>query len=82
MPLLQPLRIREVRLFWGAMAVSLVGDQLTFIALPWLVLKLTGDALAVGGVLAIASIPRAIFMLVGGAVTEENGVRPHLTGLS
>ena len=49
------------------MAVSLVGDQLTFIALPWLVLKLTGDALAVGGVLAIASIPRAIFMLVGGA---------------
>lgn len=67
MPLLQPLRIREFRLFWGAMAVSLVGDQLTFIALPWLVLKLTGDALAVGGVLAITSIPRAIFMLVGGA---------------
>ncbi len=67
MPLLQPLRIREFRLFWGAMAVSLVGDQLTFIALPWLVLKLTGAALAVGGLLAIASIPRAIFMLMGGA---------------
>lgn len=70
-PLLQPLRVKEFRLFWGAMAVSLVGDQLTFIALPWLVLKLTGDALAVGGVLAIASIPRAIFMLVGGVVTDR-----------
>ena len=70
-PLFRPLRIREFRLFWGAMAISLIGDQLTFIALPWLVLKLTGDPLAVGGVLAIASIPRAIFILVGGAVTDR-----------
>lgn len=78
-PLLQPLRIREFRLFWGAMAISLVGDQLMFIAMPWLVLKLTGDSLAVGGVLAIAAIPRAVFMLVGGAVTDRWSPRIVLT---
>ena len=38
--------------------------------LPWLVLQLTGDGLAVGTVLALAGIPRALFMLVGGALTD------------
>jgi MFS family permease len=55
--------------------VSLVGDQLTFIALPWLVLKLTGDALVMGTVVAVAAIPRAIFMLVGGVVTDAYSPR-------
>ncbi len=33
-------------------AISLLGDQFTLIALPWLVLKLSNDPLALGGVLA------------------------------
>ena len=69
--LFKPLHIREFRLFYAATAVSLIGDQLTFIALPWLVLKLTGDPLAVGSVLALAAIPRAVFMLIGGAVADR-----------
>jgi len=67
----EALRFREFRLFWLASAVSLTGDQLTFIALPWLVLKLTGDAFAMGAVLAIAAVPRAIFMLLGGVVVDR-----------
>jgi len=61
------------------------------IALPWLVLSLTGNALAVGTVLATAGIPRALFMLLGGALTDRftprrlminsNVVRMALTGL-
>lgn len=70
-PLLKPLHVREFRLFYAATAVSLIGDQLTFIALPWLVLKLTADPLAVGSVLALAAIPRAVFMLIGGAVADR-----------
>ncbi len=64
---------------------------MTFIALPWLVLKLTGDAFAMGAVLAIAAIPRAIFMLLGGVVVDRfsprvvmilsNGVRMVLVAL-
>jgi hypothetical protein len=39
--------------------ISMLGDQLTMVALPWLVLKLTGDTLALGLVIALMSIPRA-----------------------
>ncbi|MDA1073778.1 MAG: MFS transporter [Proteobacteria bacterium] len=77
-PFLAPLRIREFRGFWAAMAISLLGDQLTFIALPWLVIKLTGDALIVGTVVAIAAVPRAIFILLGGALSDRFSPRTVL----
>jgi len=85
------LGIRNFRLLWIGEGISLLGDQFYLIALPWLVLILTGNALAVGSVLAIAGIPRAIFMLLGGAMTDRftprklmissNLVRMVLTGL-
>lgn len=65
------LRIRNFRLLWIGEAISLLGDQFYLIALPWLVLQLTGDGLAVGLVLALAGIPRALFMVVGGAFTDR-----------
>jgi MFS family permease len=65
------LRLRGFRLLWAGELISLLGDQFYLIALPWLVLQLTGDALAVGTVLALAGIPRALFMLVGGALTDR-----------
>ena len=63
--------IRNFRLLWFGETISLLGDQFYLIALPWLVLKLTGDAFAMGTVLALGGIPRALFMLVGGAVTDR-----------
>jgi MFS family permease len=51
--------------------ISMLGDQLTMIALPWLVLRLTGDTLALGLVIALMSIPRAFFILVGGALVDR-----------
>lgn len=83
-------RLRNFRLLWAGEAISLLGDQFYMVALPWLVLQLTGDPLAVGVVLALGGIPRALFMLVGGAITDRfsprttmlvsNGVRLALTG--
>jgi MFS family permease len=85
------LKIRNFRLLWIGEGISLLGDQFYLIALPWLVLTLTGDPLAVGTVLAMAGIPRALFMLLGGALTDRftprnlmiasNLVRMILTGL-
>jgi len=85
------LRIRNFRLLWIGEGISLLGDQFYMIALPWLVLSLTGNALAVGTVMAMAGIPRALFMLVGGALTDRftprklminsNLARMILTGL-
>lgn len=66
-----PLQIRDFRLLWIGESVSLLGDQFYLIALPWLVLQITGDALALGTVLALASIPRALFMLIGGAFVDR-----------
>jgi MFS family permease len=51
--------------------LSMLGDQFTLIALPWLVLKLTGDPLSLGLVLALLGVPRAIFILIGGAVVDR-----------
>jgi MFS family permease len=65
------LRIRNFRLLWVGQGISVLGDQFYLIALPWLVLQLSGDALAVGAVLALAAIPRALFMLVGGALIDR-----------
>ncbi|MYM83719.1 MFS transporter [Duganella sp. FT50W] len=55
--------------------VSALGDQMTMIALPWLVLKLTGDPLALGLVIALMSIPRAVFILIGGALVDRYSPR-------
>src|SRR6266508_1984760 len=62
-----PLSVRNFRLLWIGEGISLLGDQFYLIALPWLVLQLTGSALALGTILALASILRAVFMLGGGA---------------
>ncbi|MEO8609412.1 MAG: MFS transporter [Chloroflexota bacterium] len=66
-----PLSVRNFRLLWIGESISLLGDQFYMIALPWLVLQLTGSALALGGVLALAGIPRALFMLIGGALVDR-----------
>ena len=49
----------------------MIGSNLTIIAFPWLVLKLTGDSLAMGIVLAISGVPRAVFMIAGGAIVDR-----------
>jgi hypothetical protein len=52
--------------------ISALGDQFSLIALPWLVLTMTGDALAMGLVIALMSIPRALFILIGGALVDRS----------
>ncbi|MCC2972254.1 MFS transporter [Massilia sp. IC2-476] len=51
--------------------ISALGDQFTLIALPWLVLQLTGDPLALGMMVAIMGVPRAVLILFGGAVVDR-----------
>jgi MFS family permease len=63
------------RFLWIGQGTSLLGDQFFLVAVPWLVLKLGNDPLALGGVLALAGIPRALFMLLGGAFTDRYAPR-------
>ncbi len=66
-----PLSVSNFRLLWIGESISLLGDQFYMIALPWLVLQITGSALALGTVMALAGIPRALFMLIGGALVDR-----------
>ncbi|MGC1375084.1 MAG: MFS transporter [Anaerolineales bacterium] len=70
-PMLRVFSIRNFCLLWFGSSISILGSQFSLIALPWLVLQLTGDPLALGIVLALGGIPRALFMLVGGAIVDR-----------
>lgn len=70
-PMLRVMASRDFRLLFSGSATSLLGDQFALIATPWLVLQLTGDPLVLGIVLALEGIPRATFMLLGGAITDR-----------
>jgi MFS family permease len=69
--ILKVLSLRDFRLLWIGSGLSLLGDQFVLIATPWLVLHLTNDPMSLGFVLALQGIPRAVFMLVGGAITDR-----------
>jgi predicted MFS family arabinose efflux permease len=71
---------RNFTLLFGGSTISAIGDQFTLVALPWLVLKLTGDPAALGLVLAAMALPRAAFMLIGGAVVDRMSPRRVLLG--
>ncbi|MDR7308474.1 MFS transporter [Rhodoferax saidenbachensis] len=65
--------MRDKNFVWlmaGAI-ISMLGDQFTLVALPWLVLRMTGDTLVLGTVLGLMSLPRAAFILIGGAVVDR-----------
>lgn len=70
-PFLRVLQSRNFRLLWIGEGISVLGDHFYIVAMPWLVLQLTGDALAMGAVLALAAVPRALLMLVGGALSDR-----------
>lgn len=73
-----PLRNRTFVVWWLGATTSLLGDQFYVVALPWVVLQLTGSAVAMGTVAMCAGIPRAALMLMGGAVTDRVSPRKVL----
>jgi MFS family permease len=66
-----PLRNPSFRLLWAGNTISWTGDQFYLVALPWLILQLTGSSIALGTITMVAAIPRAALMLLGGAVTDR-----------
>jgi MFS family permease len=79
-PMKRALGARDFLLLWIGQATSMLGDQFQNIAGAWLVLKLTGDPLALGVVLAVGGIPRAIFTIIGGAITDRMAPRKLMLG--
>src|SRR5262249_16846095 len=59
---------------------TLLGESFSFVAMAWLVLQLTGSGLALGTVLALEAVPRALLMLVGGALSDRLSPRRAMVG--
>lgn len=70
-PLVRVFLIRDFFLLWFGGTTSMLGSQFSMIAMPWLMLQLTGDPQALGVMLALEGIPRVAFMLVGGAISDR-----------
>jgi MFS family permease len=62
---------REFRYLWIGNTISGGGDQFFLVALPWLILQLTGSGAVLGGIMMVEAIPRAALMLIGGAITDR-----------
>lgn len=69
--ILTPLRGRDFRLLWTGMTVSLLGDGIFFVALPWQVYQLSNAATALSVVGIAMSIPNIVLLLVGGVVSDR-----------
>jgi len=68
------------RKLWVGTTLSLFGDFFSYIAMAWLVLQLTGSSLALGAVLVVQALPRAVLMLVGGALADRLSARLTMLG--
>ena len=69
------LRNRAFCQVWIGNTVSWTGDQFYLVALPWLVLSLTGSSVILGTIAMLAAIPRAVLMLLGGAISDRASPR-------
>ena len=65
------LRNRNFALLWSGQAISQIGDGLFNVAMMWLVLQLTGSAMAMGTTVILTQLPRLAFQLIGGVSVDR-----------
>jgi hypothetical protein len=65
----------QFRLLFAGQVLSLIGDRVMLVALPFAVLEAGGDLEAVGLVVAAELVPFLIFALVGGVVSDRSDRR-------
>jgi MFS family permease len=63
--------LRDYRLLLSAFIVSTAGDWLYKLALPLLVLSLTGSALQTAAVYSLEYVPYLLFAMVGGVISDR-----------
>lgn len=69
--MLTPLRIRDFRLLWGGMTVSLLGDGIFLVAMAWQVYELSNGPAALSAVGVAISVPHIGCLLLGGVVSDR-----------
>ena len=66
-----PLRIRDFRLLWSGLTVSLVGDGVFYVALAWQVYELSNAPTALSVVGVAMTVPQVALLLLGGVLSDR-----------
>ena len=69
--LLAPLRMRDFRLLWTGMTLSLLGDGVLLVALAWQAYQLSNRPAAMSLVGVALTVPQVILVLFGGVVSDR-----------
>ena len=56
---------------WAGSIISGTGDEITLLALPWLVLQLTRSPFQLGIVVALQHLPFLLFTLIAGVYADR-----------
>ena len=80
----QPHLLRNTNFRWllGGGLISMLGDQFSMLALPWLVLSLTADSLSLGIAVALMGAPRAVLIDLATLRTLEPVAKWTLAGVA
>ena len=73
--MMRPFKVRNFNLLFVGQTISIIGNALYAVALPWLILTTGGNAQELGIVLAAYGIPLAVSMLAGGWLSDR--LRPR-----
>lgn len=65
------LRQRNFSLLWAAQNISMIGDWVLFVALPFYIYVLTGSTLATGVMFIVQTVPRLFFGSVAGVFVDR-----------
>ncbi|HEX6799148.1 MAG TPA: MFS transporter [Ktedonobacterales bacterium] len=70
-----PVRLASFRRLIAGQTISRLGDQFYFLAIPWLVLRITPSPAQLALVLGAASAALGVFTLAGGVLADRLGPR-------
>ncbi len=68
---LRSLRHRNFKLFFAGQFISLIGTWMQSVAQSWLVYRLTGSSVLLGGVGFAGQVPVFLFAIIGGTVSDR-----------
>ncbi len=69
--LLRPLALRDFRLLWTGMTLSLLGDGVLLVALAWQAYQLSNTPGAMAAVGVALTLPQVLLVLFGGVVSDR-----------
>jgi MFS family permease len=69
--MVQPIRLPSFRRLFVGEGVAVLADQMLLVALTLLALRMAGPGFALGSVLAVAAVPGALLMPLGGWVSDR-----------